>query len=148
MNAQNHNRYSYCLNSPLRYTDPSGYYFSRVENLAPRMDVPIFHDPMHDPRIGGGGGGSFYPNTSDGYTDWVTGGTTADMVAHAWNSTPDGGIMSYFYTNGRLDFSYAGMAISGVEVTGSWDNGRWHTSSVRYPDGWGDINMTRGWGNE
>ena len=24
-NAQNHNRYAYCLNNPLRYTDPSGY---------------------------------------------------------------------------------------------------------------------------
>jgi hypothetical protein len=27
-NAQNHNRYSYCLNNPLKYTDPSGYVFA------------------------------------------------------------------------------------------------------------------------
>ena len=75
MYTSNHNRYSYCLNNPLRYTDPSGYYFSRVENLAPRMDVPIFHDPMLDPRMGGGGGGSFYPNTGvyGLYYDWSTG---------------------------------------------------------------------------
>jgi RHS repeat-associated protein len=26
-NTQNHNRYSYCLNNPLKYTDPSGYNF-------------------------------------------------------------------------------------------------------------------------
>ena len=34
-NAQNHNRYAYCLNNPLRYTDPSGY---QVAPLAQAID--------------------------------------------------------------------------------------------------------------
>lgn len=29
-NTQNHNRYSYVLNNPLKYTDPSGYFFKKV----------------------------------------------------------------------------------------------------------------------
>ena len=29
-NAQNFNRYSYCLNNPLMYTDPSGYFFLNI----------------------------------------------------------------------------------------------------------------------
>ena len=35
-NAQNHNRYAYCLNNPLRYTDPSGYF--SVEELREILD--------------------------------------------------------------------------------------------------------------
>ena len=34
-NAQSHNRYAYCLNNPLRYTDPSGY---QVAPLAQAID--------------------------------------------------------------------------------------------------------------
>ena len=32
-NIQNYNRYSYCLNNPLKYTDPSGYKSEQYENL-------------------------------------------------------------------------------------------------------------------
>ena len=42
-NSQNYNRYSYCLNNPLKYTDPSGYH-----------QKPLDCD-MQNPIIGGGG---------------------------------------------------------------------------------------------
>ena len=49
-NAQNHNRYAYCLNNPLRYTDPSGYIF------APAVPVNNGKDLICDPEWGGGWG--------------------------------------------------------------------------------------------
>ncbi|NVO09208.1 MAG: RHS repeat-associated core domain-containing protein [Bacteroidales bacterium] len=45
-NAQNYNRYSYCLNNPLMYTDPSG-----------NFQVPIYnwnYQDLSDPGSGGG----------------------------------------------------------------------------------------------
>ena len=42
-NAQNHNRYAYCLNNPLRYTDPSGYIH------APAVPYDNDRDIIEDP---------------------------------------------------------------------------------------------------
>lgn len=43
-NTQNYNRYSYCLNNPLRYTDPSGYVFVKK---APRWSGASFGNKGH-----------------------------------------------------------------------------------------------------
>ncbi|MBP5784381.1 MAG: hypothetical protein J6W16_02200, partial [Methanobrevibacter sp.] len=32
-NSQNFNRYSYCLNNPLKYNDPSGEFFATILNF-------------------------------------------------------------------------------------------------------------------
>ena len=36
-NSQNYNRYSYVLNNPLKYTDPSGHFFSSLLNLIEKI---------------------------------------------------------------------------------------------------------------
>ena len=47
-NAQNHHRYAYCLNNPLRYTDPSGYIH------APAVPYNNDMDMIDDPWWSGG----------------------------------------------------------------------------------------------
>lgn len=70
LNIQNYNRYSYCLNNPLRYTDPSGYslyklYMDRVYgegNYYYRGNGPkllSFEDYMTSGTVGGAGNGSY-----------------------------------------------------------------------------------------
>jgi RHS repeat-associated protein len=43
LNTQNFNRYTYCLNNPLRYTDPSGYEWDPWDAS---MDADIYDDPF------------------------------------------------------------------------------------------------------
>ena len=52
-NAQNHNRYAYCLNNPLRYTDPSGY---TAAPLVPSW-TEVYDPPDHVDDPWGGGSG-------------------------------------------------------------------------------------------
>jgi RHS repeat-associated protein len=57
--TQNYNRYSYCLNNPLKYSDPSGYI---KENPLPREESPYPN---------GGAGGSWMVNFGEpGYPGW------------------------------------------------------------------------------
>ena len=41
MNSQNYNRYSYVLNNPLSYTDPSGFFFKKLKKLVKKWWKPI-----------------------------------------------------------------------------------------------------------
>jgi RHS repeat-associated protein len=60
--TQSYNRYSYCMNNPLRYTDPSGY---------------TYYDGMKSLYNYEGGGfwyrGSYQQNTADGWVSWTQG---------------------------------------------------------------------------
>ncbi|MEE1999822.1 RHS repeat-associated core domain-containing protein [Alkalimonas sp. MEB108] len=42
LNMQNYNRYSYVLNNPMSYTDPSGYFFKKMHNTAKRVQRSFF----------------------------------------------------------------------------------------------------------
>ena len=46
-NPQSYNRYSYCVNDPLRYTDPSGHQDAEPEV---RMDIEVRPEPVSYPR--------------------------------------------------------------------------------------------------
>ena len=75
-NAQNFNRYSYCLNNPLMYTDPSGYNWSPSEAWyaaiwmslgKPEVNfVEVYtnltQDGWHGSSNRGGSGGGWSPN--------------------------------------------------------------------------------------
>ncbi|WP_340679271.1 RHS repeat-associated core domain-containing protein [Paraglaciecola sp.] len=41
MNSQNYNRYSYVMNNPMTYTDPSGYFFSGLKKFVKKYWKPI-----------------------------------------------------------------------------------------------------------
>ena len=53
-NLQNYNRYSYVLNNPLSYTDPSGYLFKRLNkafgSFAPFVGMALMAKPRGSRR--------------------------------------------------------------------------------------------------
>ena len=46
-NTQNYNRYAYCLNNPLMYTDRSGEFWWLLPNLVKDIIHKIFLEPLH-----------------------------------------------------------------------------------------------------
>ncbi len=50
-NPQSLNRYSYCLNNPLIYTDPTGHYYTDDEYMLPEVICRAYgwRDPFRDP---------------------------------------------------------------------------------------------------
>lgn len=62
-NTQNYNRYSYCLNNPLKFTDPSGYQIRKSEADAwAESMTDRYNDFMLNYGGGSGGGGSLTPH--------------------------------------------------------------------------------------
>jgi hypothetical protein len=83
-NLLNYNRYSYCLNNPLKYSDPSGFQVAPVEE--PDKDLnPHWgeHSGYHNHTGGGGGGGGCpyrYDSATDTYRDSYGDIVPFDMV--------------------------------------------------------------------
>ena len=61
-NPQNYNRYSYCLNNPLKYTDPDGEFFTALTVFCPAL-LPI-GIAMDIGWMQGAHKASYYPNVS------------------------------------------------------------------------------------
>lgn len=111
--TQDYNRYSYCVNNPLMFTDPSGY----VKYEQPAIEFSaIFSGNSFFGRIGGGGdiGGPGYVRNGTGlngvYYDWYSGtyrSTDAGNPVIGW---------SYAYNNSVIPngFSYSGPDALGV----------------------------------
>lgn len=87
--TQSYNRYSYCMNNPLSFTDPSGMIMYRdlpeAENCwtyAGNSDI-TFSSGRHSLVYGGGGGsqGYIYDNARNVYMDIATGRTVSYEVA-------------------------------------------------------------------
>ncbi len=69
-NSQGHNRYSYCLNNPLRYVDPSGYFYGKFD----RPGHPLSENRENTPIITleslfNGGLGSIGPGSMNHWSD-------------------------------------------------------------------------------
>ena len=74
-NPQNFNRYAYCLNNPLKYTDPSG---ERCALIGQRGDDDEYHSS-------GGGGGGYYSVITLGEVRGVN--TAGEPYVHAYTIT-------------------------------------------------------------
>ncbi len=80
--TQNFNRYTYCLNNPLKYSDPSGYSYKAYMddrydegNYWYRGQAPVtWTDWQSYHHMGGGGGGYFYNSYTGQYKNeaWET----------------------------------------------------------------------------
>ncbi len=84
-NAQNYNRYSYCMNNPLMYVDPTGW--------------NMYYPNGYDGGIVGGGGGA---GSMEDDPYWVCSG---DGVSFGGGSTLFSG---YLNSAGRCGYSYIG----------------------------------------
>lgn len=87
-NSQSYNRYSYCFNNPLKYTDPSGYtaftsweeFYAVVDNLLGSQNGGSWSSS--------GGGPQYYSNQGEA----KQGGATFNNCFGSWGNTkfPDG----------------------------------------------------------
>lgn len=125
--TQNLNRYSYCLNNPLKYSDPSGM---RREALPNPADAGFPYNPeaaawlanyynSWEYNYGGGGGGGGYGTMGSGFYD--TGHptyNTSDVLGSIWND--------YISHNPADNVLY-----SYVNVNGDWYNA--YTTTFIYP---------------
>ncbi len=124
--TQNYNRYSYCLNNPLKYTDPSGQW--RSGGIAEYFASGAFmHSNMHTDGPGGfggsGSGGSVYGGP--GYGDNGTGlnGVYYDWYSGAYRSTGQG--------NHEVGWGYAYSVASqyGISLPSNTNLGSIHLGS-------------------
>jgi len=115
--TQSYNRYSYCRNNPLRYTDPSGWLMAPADqywNLDKDITDFVSFSGRRAGDFGGGGGqgwggiGGVVPGGGGGYSS----GFGQQLYAAANNlcnsNAPDGvyNLTGINYNNGTYEFSY------------------------------------------
>jgi RHS repeat-associated protein len=100
LNIQNYNRYSYCLNNPLKYTDPSGYW--NDDNCGLKRKNPNWWSGFKDHArdlfgrikqtldLNGGGGGTGYSGGNEAFT-YIPGVYTAYSVPYISSMSGFGG---------------------------------------------------------
>ncbi len=88
-NAQNYNRYTYCLNNPLIFTDPSGY------NVKPILQTNMELASMLVNRYSGSS--CSYGGAGFGWNGSGLGGVFYDWYSGNYRSVDDGGSVSWGY---------------------------------------------------
>jgi len=114
--SQNFNRYSYCVNNPLKYTDPSGEFIFTA--LLP--GVGVFLDAMCWGAVIGGGIGGIRGAMTEGMTFWDGAWRGAVVGAVGGLMAPIGGAGMTFATN--LGLGTAQGAITGGLDAALWGN--------------------------
>ena len=117
-NTQSYNRYSYCLNNPLRYTDPSGWFAAAADqywNMGKEITDYISFSGMRAGSIDGTGGGGWGGNGGV-LPAWYVGGDYGEYwrqmtrgVNNLCNSSaPDGvyTLAAVRYNHGTYEFTY------------------------------------------
>ena len=128
-NTQCYNRYSYCLNNPLRYTDPSGWFASASGDNATFNISNAWADRINDVNSyiytsaytadNGGGGGNWTNWIHDEYTNYMLMGS---------------GAFNRMYGNGAT--SVARSLTSNPSAANKWRQGLLSIESVRQAGGY------------
>ena len=116
--TQNFNRYTYCLNNPLKYIDPSGFTYKAYMNSVYgegnywyRGQAPGTWTDWESFHYGGGGGGGFYGSRT----------ITASDINLLWKSTYGGSWSNHSginYFNSDAEGFIAGCVYN--EINDSW----------------------------
>ncbi len=112
--TQSYNRYSYCMNNPLRYTDPSGYTYYEctwgrdINQVADRNSITFYSYGVGSPGnyFSGKGGGDGSSNGT--YYASGGGGTFIQQLASSTQYLPSGyyNLTGLDYNNGSFEFTY------------------------------------------
>ncbi len=108
-NSQSYNRYSYVLNNPLKYTDPSGYFWKKLKKFVKKYWKPIVAIGL---AIVTGGATLAYLGTLGVTGFW------AAVGAGAASGFVSGGVMT-----GTLRGALTGAAIGAVSAGAAWGIG-------------------------
>ena len=154
LNTQSYNRYSYVLNNPLKYTDPSGYFFKKIKKAFKKIGkfvkkyartivagVIAFYTGgwMYDKILWGSLGAGSAATTSALITKAaIAGGAVGGATFGFTNTVLHGGDLSDAITAA----AYGGLtrAITGG-ISGSFD-GIWNLKRVAVSSIGGGINST------
>ncbi|GHV72559.1 hypothetical protein FACS1894201_02480 [Bacteroidia bacterium] len=153
--TQSFNRYSYCLNNPLKYIDPSGeVWFVPViigavigayAGASIQSGTAAFLDWKPDAWKGAIAGGIIGATLGYGFSATIGGATTASMTTSAGTLTKSAGLVSSMLNSGTINIAMNAMA------GGGWD-GAWKAGVAGLASGaWtatGGFGMVKAWGAE
>ena len=135
--TQSFNMYSYVLNNPLRFVDPTGYTYSSWDEVFDDIEK------AWDSPFGGtwnAATGVFTEFASDAealIAGWIAGGFGSGEADLGTDSAPSWDqVQSQYFQFGGTDQSVASLS-EPIVVYGKIVNDQWQTSSVSYPDSYG-----------
>ena len=120
MNSQNYNRYSYVLNNPLSYTDPSGYFFKSLFKAVKKYWRVIAAAAVTYFTAGAAAGWA---------AGWGLTGATAGAVSGAIAGAA-GGFVATGSLRGALTGALSGAAFGAIGASFDAKSGFWETNGV------------------
>lgn len=124
-NSQNFNRYTYCLNNPLKFTDPSGEFLNLIVGAA---IGGVFNWILHEGQFNAKGLGYFFVGSVAGaFSAGISSGVNVAMAGgNFWTGAAGlaNGISSTGFLTGAASGACAGFAGSFLSAAGnSWIEG-------------------------
>jgi RHS repeat-associated protein len=111
-NTQNLNRYSYVLNNPLSYTDPSGYFFKKLKQFAGIIIGAVV--AVACSVCFAGAWGILTGAAIGGASGWIATGSVKGAFMGAVSGAIFGGVGGYFADAGTSVFSSSGFLAFGA----------------------------------